>query len=141
MKNQFFIQLKVAFAFSFIFLFANTASAQMFLEGKWKVSCAIESVDASSMKFCDICPSKINKAEASIIINSLEFSIHENTISITPEGEQKADECKFESDNVKSTIEFKYNKQEYKFDVMLIDANNKILREDKTGLLLLMTKK
>jgi hypothetical protein len=141
MKNQFFNPFKFVLVVSLIFLFTNTVVAQMFLDGKWEVRCAIESVDASSAKFCGICPHNIDKAKSSMSIGTLEFSFNEKNLIIKPEGEQKGEECKIKTDDIKNSIEFKYNNENYAFDVMLVDANNKILREHKTGLLLLLTKK
>ncbi len=104
------------------------------------VRCALERSEKSSINFCGICPVKIDSSKSSMTISGLHFNFSKNTLTITKEHEIESVDvkCKIETDE--QTIEFKYDGKEYEFSALMVDSENFILKQKKSGNLLLMTK-
>ncbi len=138
MKTKF---IQSIFLIPLIILFGSIYSyAQLNLTGKWTVHCALERADKASINFCRICPAKIDSSTSSMTINGLIFSFNKNSLTITKENEKDGVDVKCKIENDEQTIEFKYDGYEYEFTALMVDNENYILKQKKSGSLLLLTK-
>lgn len=122
-----------------VVLMPNKSFAQFDLKGKWKVSCAFEKLDESSMSFCHICPIE-KKSESSVAIKGLDFIFSNDSLTIITDDEKKGATVACNILNILQILKFTYEGKDYSFRILITDSEEKIyiLKEESTGNLLLM---
>ncbi len=104
------------------------------LLGKWDASCVSEQVTESSIRNCSICPFELKDNTATIQGFQMQFGndslmIITNTNKIT---------LSYKYNTSRRLLEFNYNKQDYKFKVLIQNEPKIQLLKDKNNNIVLL---
>src|SRR4051812_41192296 len=127
---------KISILLLFISLL-NFSKAQSRIFGAWKASCPLERTSISSMSYCDLCPS-LSKDNA-MNVSNFEMNIDKNEMKIVMESETTS--IKYKWDKETEALLFSFKNKNYEFKVLYTEFDQPLILKDKSGNILVLTKK
>jgi hypothetical protein len=116
-------------------LFAQErANGTLNIDGKWDVTCAIQYLDKSSIRYCDLCPYKLSDNNQSFVILPFEMIFAEDSLKLNATGEWQIIPYAVNAKN--RAVSFSFDKKDYTFRVHY-GTNCNILEDTKGRLLIL----